>query len=519
MASCSDNLVKGILILILIPFLAHAAEDGKANYQMFCGACHGNDGVGAKNNPNPPLAKSEWLLGSPDRAISAVLVGLTGPIEVRGRAYNLAMPPQGAVLSDEKLASILTYVRRSWGNKQKAVKPERVAKVRAALKGREKYFTAEELRKTYPIPFPKRWPRLKNLISSVYHGKWEYMPDFSDMTPHATEEEPRGLVDVAHAERQKEFAIVWEGEIHTNREGDYQALLDASDGARLFVNGQLIVEVKGVGPRGSERARRTRFRMLKGLNQFRLEYFNNQGTPGLTVYFQGPTGSAYLSESHLEVKESAPRIPLVPEKGRAILYRNFIEGAHPRAIGVGYDGGVNQAFSIGHLGMDLIWQGSFIDGGKHWSNRGKGFQKPSGTDVIRLLNQPAYAVLPDAASPWPDRGKTGLNENYLGYSLDENGLPTFRYELQGVKIREHSSFSKKEGKRCLIRKLTFTGETPPHLYLALATKPKISQGVEGEFLLDDKVSLTVEGASAEIRNGNLIAPVTSSSLIITYTWP
>ena len=71
-------------------------------------------------------------------------------------------------------------------------------------------------------------------------------------------------------------------------------------------------------------------------------------------------------------------MPLVPGT-EAIIYRNFIKGAGPRAIGVGYPEHVNLAFDANDLRLALIWQGAFIDASRHWSGRGGGFQSPWAT--------------------------------------------------------------------------------------------------------------------------------------------
>lgn len=522
------------LILVLPTLLL--AGDGKVLYATYCSACHGPDGVGPENNVNPPLAKSEWLLGSPDRAISAVMVGLVGPIEVSGKAYNLQMPPQGEMLNDEQLADILTYVRKSWGNKGSAVKPAQVAKVRAKLKDRKTPYTANELRKEYPIPFKQGWPRIENLISHVYHGKWELMPDFSKLDPVSVEEEPRNLVDTAHADREKEFGIVWEGDLVTSKEGDYNAILDASDGVALYINDSKILEVEGVGPRGSERARIHRFRMLEGKNKLRLEYFNNQGNPGLSFKMTGPTGSRWLSESRLEIQPATPPIPLVAEKGSAVIYRNFIEGAGPRAIGVGYDGGVNQAFGITNMGPGVIWQGDFLDAGLHWTNRGKGKQKPAGTEVVKLLDGPAYALFEGDSGSWPEEDDLArVKPEFGGYTLDESGLPTFLYNVNGVKVSEFFEPGKSEDRRTLVRKITYQVDEkkPGLLHLALASGPKFKKTKDG-FLLEGKVALKMESSEelsieelgdlkgGESQQTRLVVPLAirkdRATLTITYTW-
>ena len=50
-------------------------------------------------------------------------------------------------------------------------------------------------------------------------------------------------------------------------------------------------------------------------------------------------------------------MPLVADK-EAVIYRNFIQGAGPRAIGVGYPEKANLAFDANDLRLALIWQGA-----------------------------------------------------------------------------------------------------------------------------------------------------------------
>ena len=54
------------------------------------------------------------------------------------------MPPLGS-LSDEQLAGVLTFVRRSWGNQASAVEPADIVRVRAATSDRAGAWTDVEL--------------------------------------------------------------------------------------------------------------------------------------------------------------------------------------------------------------------------------------------------------------------------------------------------------------------------------------------------------------------------------------
>lgn len=119
-------------------------ERGKVVYETVCALCHNTDGSG-KPNQAPPLSGADWVVGSPDRLIRIPLAGLTGPIEVKGQTWNLAMPAMGAALSDDDLAAVLTYMRSAWGNQAEAITPDQVAAVRAALAGRMQPYTAAEL--------------------------------------------------------------------------------------------------------------------------------------------------------------------------------------------------------------------------------------------------------------------------------------------------------------------------------------------------------------------------------------
>ena len=73
------------------------------------------------------------------------LAGLAGPIQVAGQSYNMSMPAMGAALSDEDLASVLSYIRQSWGNKAPAITPDQVKAERAKVGNRSQPLTAEQL--------------------------------------------------------------------------------------------------------------------------------------------------------------------------------------------------------------------------------------------------------------------------------------------------------------------------------------------------------------------------------------
>jgi mono/diheme cytochrome c family protein len=110
-----------------------------------CVACHQANGQGTPPT-FPPLAGSEWVLEKdPARIIRVVLDGATGPMQVKGQAYNSMMLAWRPNLSDEEIAQVLTYVRKSWGNDAPVVNPAQVAAVRKETASRTTPWTAAEL--------------------------------------------------------------------------------------------------------------------------------------------------------------------------------------------------------------------------------------------------------------------------------------------------------------------------------------------------------------------------------------
>lgn len=120
---------------------------GRTVFAATCALCHGDDGQG-KPNQGPPLAGSEWVAAEGvNRLIRIPLLGLSGPIEVRGTLYSppIVMTAFGS-LPNEEIAAVLTYVRQSFGNKAPPVTPDQVAAVRADLGSRTQSLTVDELK-------------------------------------------------------------------------------------------------------------------------------------------------------------------------------------------------------------------------------------------------------------------------------------------------------------------------------------------------------------------------------------
>lgn len=120
------------------------AKLGRRTFVSNCQSCHQATGLG-QAGVYPPLAGSEYVLGSKKRVIAIVLKGLQGPFKVHGVTYNNVMQAWEAVLDDKKIAATLTFVRNEWGNKADPITPEEVTAVRAEFASRKTAWNEAEL--------------------------------------------------------------------------------------------------------------------------------------------------------------------------------------------------------------------------------------------------------------------------------------------------------------------------------------------------------------------------------------
>jgi mono/diheme cytochrome c family protein len=121
-------------------------ERGKKIYSANCATCHQANGEGVAGQ-YPPLAGSEWVLGSTKRLGMILLKGAEGPMTVKGVQYGSAvMQPWEKTLNDQKIADVLTYIRQEWGNTAGSVAPEGIAALRKEIAGRAASYREPELK-------------------------------------------------------------------------------------------------------------------------------------------------------------------------------------------------------------------------------------------------------------------------------------------------------------------------------------------------------------------------------------
>ncbi len=175
-----------------------------------------------------------------------------------------------------------------------------------------------------------------------------------------------------------------------------------------------------------------------------------------------------------------------------IVYRNFIEGAGPRAIGVGYPELVNLAFDADNCRMAMFWQENFIDAARHWTGRGEGFQPPLGENLIRFPE--STACFDGELEAWPQStDKESAREQglkFLGYSFDKQRRPAFQYRYKDSKISDRPIPFVEDQIGMLRRKFKIVGGRP--FVIRAIDGINVVAGKEG-FVVDDNITVAIRG--------------------------
>lgn len=120
---------------------------GEKIFKNICATCHGTKGQGISSLA-PPLKNSEYVNGPSERLALIVLHGLSGPIHVNGKLYNLSATMPGLVnnvrYNDYDIANLINYLQHNFAGKKATTSKRSIKKLRL-LKPQQGVYTEQEL--------------------------------------------------------------------------------------------------------------------------------------------------------------------------------------------------------------------------------------------------------------------------------------------------------------------------------------------------------------------------------------
>ncbi|GAA4089516.1 DUF1080 domain-containing protein [Mucilaginibacter panaciglaebae] len=167
-----------------------------------------------------------------------------------------------------------------------------------------------------------------------------------------------------------------------------------------------------------------------------------------------------------QVWDSNDKPVSVDVKGEPVVFRSFVDIPGKRvthSASVGLLNNISYGFDLERGTIYQIWKGGFLDASPMWLSRGDGNARAIGS-VISLDDKPALALIHEDNQAWPDTLEKGIFRQ-KGYELDETGIPTFKYNFDGININDKTTSEDGKG---LTRKISVDGPAPKDLFARVA---------------------------------------------------
>jgi hypothetical protein len=216
----------------------------------------------------------------------------------------------------------------------------------------------------------------------------------------------------------------------------------------------------------------------------------NWSSPGLSLFIEKPNSRAVALHTPASMPERIPA-PLIavqsdgsPELVRSFMAHNNRKLTHVLSVGDPHQ--VHYAYDLLQGGILQVWKGDFLNTTEMWYERGEP-QTASAMGAVRTLkgNCPIYnpSLTKDSVVAY----------QYKGYTLGGNGLPTFKYEYQNLKL--HDEIQPMENRNGLSRTITIEGSQLENTKIRIAQGATIKQINNGVYVVGDQAYFISMNAS------------------------
>ncbi|SOD82533.1 3-keto-disaccharide hydrolase [Spirosoma fluviale] len=337
---------------------------------------------------------------------------------------------------------------------------------------------------------------LSDLKLSAYEGKFKSVSELASLAPKR-----QMAIDIlAHQApgSRDNFAGKITGTVHIPRAGEYVLSLQLpwipAEVNKTVRNGagELKIAGKKILSIDTEDGGKASAKVSLQAGDFPIElaYYKNFGlwyarSNDITLAVEGP-GVPYMALNQMiRTEEPVGEISLLA-KDEPIMQRGFVNHhgiKHTHTISVGERGAANYTVDLQKGQFLQIWRGDFLETTPMWYGRGETqLSVPIGS-VIELAGKPSLAMLANQNTAWPDSNATYTN---LGYDVDKNGRPVFKYTLGSASVRE--SFAAEDNGRKLAHSFTITSGTAGNgeIWCLVAEGADIQQLPNGLYAVNDK---------------------------------
>jgi hypothetical protein len=301
-------------------------------------------------------------------------------------------------------------------------------------------------------------------------------------------------------ERFSQKILKYTGKLEIPVSGDYIFELKVNGGALLMVARDTVINLDG--EYDSDNPGYGFAPLQKGEIPFTLIY--NKHTPwmhGFSVFVEGPgiEKHSLQSKASLDLTRGLPEEPVFigvvdePVTQRCFVMHKGVKRAH--SIAVGMPQRISYAYDLAFGSLLQVWDGNFLDATQMWHSRGNHqLGEPRGF-IVSLHGNPDFAYLANKNTVWPDSIPNDTNFRQLGYSFDQEGVPTFSHQLNGTIITNTLSPSHSERRL----KRTITSDGVNEIWHKIADGSSIKIIPDGTYIINDESYFIDYPANEELK--------------------
>ena len=280
---------------------------------------------------------------------------------------------------------------------------------------------------------------LSNVSYKVFYGKFKEPKDFLSKKPDATGSLEKLTWDVSKEENN--FAQIFNGTLKIPVAGKHNFTFQIGGKYYVTVGGKELLPDAWTFSRDQRTAS---IDLPAGDVAFEITVYKTDGwmPPILGMNIQGPNFRAYPYNSLGSMLATAPNDPIFLDAKEPTILRSFSDvmkdGKKQKrithAVNVGNQDKLHYTYDLSNGAIAQIWKGDFLDTSPMWDNRGDGSSRPRG--AVLALTDAQIFVSNDSKGTFSEAPIESSNYRALGYDLNTDNLPTFRYKIYGSDVED-----------------------------------------------------------------------------------
>ena len=328
---------------------------------------------------------------------------------------------------------------------------------------------------------------LSNVSYKVFYGNFKESKDFLNRKPDATGSLEKLTWDVS--KQENDFAQIFNGTLKIPVAGKHKFTFKLGGKNYISVGGKQLL------PEGwtSDRDQRTaEIELPAGDVPIEITVYktDNWVAPVMGMFIQGPSFRTTAYHTLASTLSSPPSDPIFLDAKEPTILRSFSDvvkdGKRQKrithAVNVGNQDKLHYTYDLSNGAIAQIWKGDFLDTSPMWDNRGDGSSRPRG--AILALTDAQIFVSDDSKGILSSAPIESANYRGLGYDLNTDNLPTFRYKIYGSDVEDQIRIT--DGKY-LTRTLNVkNADATKPLMCRLAVGSSISKLTDDTYEIDGK---------------------------------